>query len=374
MRITIKKTILLALCFFSMSLWANNKLARQGFISDNKTPEIEETMNAQGIEGFEDVGNLPNWILDNQSDPNGSSSWFQGNKSVFLAQSGSEASYVAANFNNAGGENICNWLILPDLGYLQTLSFWSRTTSGAIFPDRLLLLHSPTGGINTGDCINGFGDFTRSMIEINSELSPNTYPEAWTEFNTNINADGRVAFVYFVEDISINGNYIGIDNLQWLSGLPEADLSITTLSDVNSELNIGDSVILTHTVTNNGPQNASSTEVTINFDEGLTHISNSCSAEINGTSLVWQIGDLTNGMSVECQVELEITESSQQFYLASVDASEVDVNQINNSNEILINARVAVIPTLNFYGLLLLILVMFFNAKKQISNQFIIDY
>ena len=203
------KTVITTIIILSLSftIQAIENSARTGFVYDGTAPVALLQGDSQE-EGFEDVSNLTGWIMNNQSIPVGSSGWFQGNDLVFNAHSGSNTSYIAANFGNTTGTDICNWLIMPDLGYLQTLSFWSRTIIGSSFPDRLLVLHSPTGGTATGDCLNSFGDFSETLVEINPNLTAGGYPETWTEFNSLIDGPGRVAFVYFVQDIANNGNYI----------------------------------------------------------------------------------------------------------------------------------------------------------------------
>ncbi|MFN6964881.1 MAG: choice-of-anchor J domain-containing protein [Pyrinomonadaceae bacterium] len=70
-------------------------------------------------EGFDNVSTLPSagWSVRNNSEPAGTSGWFQGNPTSFPAQSGPTASYIAANFNNtAGNGTISNWLFTPVYG------------------------------------------------------------------------------------------------------------------------------------------------------------------------------------------------------------------------------------------------------------------
>ena len=369
MRTHMKLTILTLLLSITFTSQAQVNSARSGFISDNKAPDaFLNTSN--GTEGFEDINNLPGWMMDNQSSPVGSSGWFQGNNVVFNAQSGSNTSYVAANFNNTAGNDICNWLILPDLGFLQTLSFWTRTTTAALFSDRLLVLHSPTGGTTTGDCTNGFGDFTETLIEINPDLAANTYPETWTQYTSSLDAIGRVAFVYFVEDVTNNGNYIGIDNLQWVAGLPEADLEINSSFTPSNNLVIGDQVVVSHTVRNNGPRDASDASVTITFDTGLSYVSNTCSAVVNPSTITWQIGDLANSASTSCDITLELSDYGQQNYSATASATQIEPDASNNSNQFYINGPIQIIPTLSQWGLMLLIVMLFSMAYRQRKRLF----
>jgi uncharacterized repeat protein (TIGR01451 family) len=357
-------TLLLSLTFTTQ---AQVNSARSGFVSDNKMPVtlVNEANGTSDGEGFEDINNLPGWMMDNQSSPVGSSGWFQGNEVVFNAQSGANISYIAANFNNTAGTDICNWLIMPDLGFLQTLSFWSRTTTAATFADRLLVLHSPTGGTKTGDCTNDFGDFTETLIEINPTLAASTYPEDWTQFTSSIDATGRVAFVYFVQDNSTNGNYIGIDNVQWIAGLLQADLELNSSISPTNNLEIGEQVTVSHNVTNNGPRDASDVSVSITIDSGLSYLSNTCSAAVNASNLTWSIGNLANTASTSCDVTLELTDNGQQSYSATAIAAEIEPDASNNSNQFNINGVAQIIPTLNQYGMLLMLLIVLGVAFRQ---------
>jgi hypothetical protein len=182
---------------------------------------------------FADVDNIPGWVMSNQSSPLGDSNWFQGNPSLVQAQDGETNSFIAANYRNTadaedGESTICNYLIMPSLGNLASVSFYTRSRIAAnnfnIYPDRLYMVYSPTGNINTGNCTDGFGDFTETLLVINPDLSqertsPEGYPlDAYEQFSSEINGNGRVAFVYYVEDagfLGVNSNYIAIDSVEW---------------------------------------------------------------------------------------------------------------------------------------------------------------
>jgi len=190
-------------------------------------------------QGFENIINLPGWSMSNQSNPIGVTSWFQGKANIFSAQNGGADAYIAANFNNTGGEEgisgtICNFLIMPDLGDVESISFFSRSVKSSnnfnVYPDRLYLVYSPTGDINTGNCSDGFGDFSETLLVINQDLTtaeeaPEGYPLiSWGRFETDVNGDGRIAFVYYVEDAGFfgtNSNHIGIDSVKWVLSFPE---------------------------------------------------------------------------------------------------------------------------------------------------------
>ena len=211
-----------------------NRLLPALFISNLILSSVAVAQIAATNQGFDDLETLSaGWVLTNQSSPIGITNWQQGDADLFVAQSGSGTSYISANFNNTGGEagspgTICNYLIMPDLGNLATVSFQARSRIARnnfnVFPDRLYVVYSPTGEINTGNCTEGFGDFTETLLVINPDLTqettaPDGFPVAnWQPFSTEINGSGRVAFVYYVEQagfFGINSNFIGIDTVEW---------------------------------------------------------------------------------------------------------------------------------------------------------------
>lgn len=200
--------------------------------------------NAQTVsteQGFENIVNLPGWSTSNQSTPIGTTSWFQGNPAFFVAQTGGIDSYIAANFNSTGGEQdnpgtICNYLIMPNLGEVESVSFVTRSIKSSnnfnVYPDRLYLVYSPTGEINPGNCTDGFGDFSETLLVVNEDLTveeetPAGYPLLdWFRFTSDIQGNGRIAFVYYVEDAGFfgnNSNHIGIDTVEWVLSYPEPE-------------------------------------------------------------------------------------------------------------------------------------------------------
>ena len=183
-------------------------------------------------EGFAVAVPLPaGWAAQNNSSPVGSTGWFQGNPGVFPAQSGPADSYIGANFNNTTGANtISNWLFLPTLSIKNgdKLTFWTRTTSGATFPDRLEVRLSGNGAsTNVGAIATSVGDFATLLLSVNPTLisGPSGYPDTWTQFTATVSGlgaptTGRVAFRYFVTNAGPSGSnsdFIGIDNVVYTS-------------------------------------------------------------------------------------------------------------------------------------------------------------
>jgi len=203
------------------------KLKYSAFIGFISILLLTQLAKAGGFEEtFEDIIQLPmsGWVFDNRSDFAGDLSWSQGVESLFPAHDGPANSYILGGVGQTGGDILCDWLVLPDIGFVDQLNFYTRTANNSTGADRLVVVHSPTGGTNTGPCVDGnpgkgmaedFGDFT-PIFYVNEPLNTGAYPEEWTAFNVPVNGGGRLAFVYFVENVGqppFNGNLIGIDSL-----------------------------------------------------------------------------------------------------------------------------------------------------------------
>jgi hypothetical protein len=187
------------------------------------TPTANPSCTPRLNEGFDDIINLPGWVMINHSNPIGTADWFQGNDTEFPAFDGSPTAYIAANFNcTSGVGTISNWLLTPLLSLRNgsTLTFYTRTVEMSMFPDRLQVRMSTNGtSIDVGTGAFDVGDFTNLLLDINPTYTMGGYPETWTQFTVNLSGVppftvGRLAFRYFVENGGINGtnsNYIGID-------------------------------------------------------------------------------------------------------------------------------------------------------------------
>lgn len=177
------------------------------------------------VEDFDDVSTLAakGWVQVNGSSPAmPGDPWFQGNSAVFDSESGAPDSYIATNFISAGfGGTVSNWLLLPELTLNAFNVFSFSTRSAGTFPDRLEVRLS-TNGASTS-----LADFSTLLLTINPALNAGGYPDAWTTFTLNLasalgplGVNGRLAFRYFIDDNSVNGDYVGIDSVN-VSAVPE---------------------------------------------------------------------------------------------------------------------------------------------------------
>jgi len=196
-------------------------------------------------EGFDDITTLTGdgWVETNNSSSAGSTSWlsvakktreaerFQGNDAVFPAHSGATTSYIAANFNSTATDIISDWLISPEVTFVDgdTITFYTRTGTASAYPDRLQVRLSAAGAsTDVGTGTADVGDFTTLMLDINPTLTVGGYPETWTLQTATVTGfptpqSGRFALRYYVTDAGpagSNSNYIGVDTLDFTSSTP----------------------------------------------------------------------------------------------------------------------------------------------------------
>lgn len=161
-------------------------------------------------EGFNDIATLPGdgWVLINDSAPPGSTGWFQGIPAFFPAAAGPADSYIAANFNNAAfGGAVSNWLLTPqlDLTNGESLNFSLRLLGDGVL-DRVEVYFSDSGASAA------LGDFSL-LSAYSSDVDTGWAALSVALSGLSAPASGRFAFRYVVDDTSLNGNYIGIDNV-----------------------------------------------------------------------------------------------------------------------------------------------------------------
>lgn len=207
-----------------------------------------ENSKAQLIETFANPTAVLNgstgWHTNNLSNPHGPTDWFAGVPFVFNAQSGTDSSYVAANFDNTdSGGVISNWLITPELVLANgsVFSFYTRTDSFSASPDRMEVRYSTnSNSFNVGSTETSVGDFTNLVLTINDSLQVDSFPQGWTKFSYTMSGlpsatPGRFAFRYYVDSAGIgavNSNFIGIDSVTYTGAV----FSVPDLATSNQQL------------------------------------------------------------------------------------------------------------------------------------------
>ena len=193
------------------------------------------------FEDFKNVAALPSsgWVLKNNSDPapsSGIGAWSQGDTRIFRDRTDTDNSYIGASFESVGDPvgTISNWLLTPAVGLAngETIRFYTRTTDGLAFPDRLQVRLSTSGlSANVGTTSESVGDFSTLLLTINPDLQTGAagYPTAFTPYDITLSGlprgvtRGRLGFRYYVTDAGTsgtNGNYAALDTLS-ISSVPE---------------------------------------------------------------------------------------------------------------------------------------------------------
>ena len=206
------------------------------------------------------------WAQQNLSTPIGTlPNWFNGNATVFVANSSPDSTYIASNYNAvAGAATISNWLFAPTRTFSNgdVISFFTRTVDTPTYPDRLELRLSTNGAsVNAGTTNTSVGDFTTVLLTVNPSLTTAGYPNVWTQYTVTISGlggptSGRVAFRYFVTNggpSGANSDFIGIDNFTYTPvGTPDVSVSSFTGEYTQVPMNQVTPFNLTGTVANTG--------------------------------------------------------------------------------------------------------------------------
>lgn len=179
------------------------------------------------------------WAFQNLSNPLATTppfnNWLQGDPLLFPAFNGAPNSYALGNFQaTTGSGTISNWLFSPVVNIKNgdIVSFYTRTTTNAQFPDRLEVRLSTNGtSVNAGTTSNSVGDFTTLLFSVNPNLvsGPGTgtgtsgYPDNWTRLTGTVSGitgtvTGRIGLRHFVTNggpQGANSDNIGIDQFEY---------------------------------------------------------------------------------------------------------------------------------------------------------------
>jgi len=131
-------------------------------------------------------------------------------------------------------------MILPVLSVSNEdeIKFYTRTSTGSDFPDRLEVRLSDSGAGSTASTNDtDVGSYTNLLLIINPSLTVGGYPDAWALQTIAISGltgatDVRIAFRYFVTDggpSGSNSNYIGVDELEVSSTLGVEEFNLSSL-------------------------------------------------------------------------------------------------------------------------------------------------
>ena len=117
----------------------------------------------------------------------------------------------------------------------------------------------------------------------------------------------------------------------------QADLAVAKKVDNASPSN-GNNVTFTLTVTNNGPNKATSVAVTDLLPSGLTWQSDYGGGAYNATTGVWSVGALEVGQTAELQITAQVVNTGEIVNTATItNADQLDPDITNNSSSVVLN-------------------------------------
>jgi uncharacterized repeat protein (TIGR01451 family) len=151
-----------------------------------------------------------------------------------------------------------------------------------------------------------------------------------------------------------------------------ANLSLTKALTTAGPVNVGDNVVFTLTVTNNGPSNATGVTVTDTLPAGLTYVSNDCGATFASPTLTWSIGALANGASAICHLTVTATQPGTITNSATVTSNESDPVPSDNTGTgavVVVPPGAVAIPTLDGAGLAALVLLLTASAALVLRRK-----
>lgn len=182
-------------------------------------------------EGFDGAGVPADWVLNPAVSVTSPVTWAKpgnvGAGGVFAAQAGAPDSYLFNSFSstptNASTGAISDYLITPLLtvnnGTMLTFFVKADPDFEALFPDRLQVLFSPTGGTTVAS-------FTQLLLDINPLYLSTGFPTGWTLETVVLTGlagptTGRFGFNYLITNPATQGDFIGLDSVVVL--VPEPD-------------------------------------------------------------------------------------------------------------------------------------------------------
>lgn len=163
---------------------------------------------------FANVAALPaqGWVFTNASTPAGITSWYQGDVSIFAAQSGAPNSYIAANYNNAAAGGMINNTLLTPLFSTTNfgdISFYARAGDDPAYSDSL-----------TYGLVDALGNFIAGQTF--------TVPtDGWHLYSVHFDGSGAETTARFgirYSGPADNSNYVGVDSLA--INLPEPSTNL----------------------------------------------------------------------------------------------------------------------------------------------------
>jgi uncharacterized repeat protein (TIGR01451 family)/gliding motility-associated-like protein len=124
-------------------------------------------------------------------------------------------------------------------------------------------------------------------------------------------------------DSTVNNNNPAEDDQDSAGATPQAasDLSLTKTVD-NSSPNVGDTVVFTITVSNDGPSDVTGVEVVDLLPDGYTYVSDDANGGYDANTGLWNVGSIANGGNASLSLTAAVNVGGNYLNVAEVSASD----------------------------------------------------
>lgn len=226
----------------------------------------------------------------------------------------------------------------------------SLSGSNVVFGDTATNRMSSTGFANIYRDVESAPDVTNRPVMVvtasglSVALAAGTYWLDWQA--TGSLSSGPWAVPITINGQSTTGNALQFNGTAWaavtdvgpqgfpitLSGeLPAADLGLAKVAVGATGVAVGGSFSYEITASNAGPGAGSDVVVTDSLPAEVTYVGNNCGASFVAPTLTWTIGNLANGASVTCTINVTVARTGAITNTAAIAATTTDPNPDNNS-------------------------------------------
>lgn len=181
-----------------------------------------------------------------------------------------------------------------------------------------------------------------------------------------VGAEAVEQVVLLNDNFQLPGETGDFDNLMIDTAVvPEADLTLTVSDTSVPPVMVGDQFDYILTAGNNGPGDASGVVVNSTLANNVDYVSDSCGSAVAGNGVTWSVGALASGASASCNVTVQVSGFGSINTTASISGDQDDPAPANNTAGGVVRGAVQSIPTLSFYGLVLLSIAFVLLARRR---------
>ncbi len=146
----------------------------------------------------------------------------------------------------------------------------------------------------------------------------------------------------------------------------DADLVVDISNNAPVPVQLGTQFQIALTASNNGPADATGVTVLSTVSGQLTVLSNDCGASVAGNAVTWVLGDLANAASAVCNLTTEVSGTGLITNSASITGDQNDPVNNNTSADTIAGAGTQSVPTLSWFGLMMLSFGLFWIARRKV--------